>query len=546
MKFSWIIGSVMALAASTSAQELAEIRASDAAAKDYFGHSVAISGGTIVVGASQDDDGGSASGSVYVYDGNGATWSEQAKLTASDASGDDFFGSSVAVHGDTLVVGAHGDDLVNGSKYDEGSAYVFVRSGASWSQQAKITASDAAPKDLFGLSAAVDQDTVVIGAPYHDDAGAESGSVYVFVRSGGVWSQQAKLTAIDGAPGDLFGASVSVAGETVVIGSPRDDDGGKNSGSVYVFVRSGSVWSQQAKVTAGDAAPYDSFGRSVSVFGDTAAIGAFQSDAAGVNSGSAYVFTRSGNSWTERAELVGSDTAALDSFGCSLSLDDGRLVVGAFGDNDSGAGSGSAYAFAGSGSSWTQVGKLVPTEAAAADFFGSTIGISGGMAVVGSGWDDDSGLNSGSAHAFWVPPSAVTFCTSKVSSIPGCVPTLSAPAGIASISGGPGSFDLNCGPIPGGKIGIYIYSVNNPNPNPPNTPFGYLCLTDLHRGPAALAGGTNNVCNGNLNWDFGANIPGLIGIGAGDVVSVQSWYRDPPSTPGGANLSNGVSFLLTP
>ena len=185
-----------------------------------------------MVDAYRDDDGGNQSGSAYVFVRSGGTWSQQAKLTASDAAEFDLFGNSVAVSGDTAVVGNRGD--ADGG-LDSGSAYVFVRSGTTWSQQAKLTASDAAEFDLFGNSVAVSGDTAVIGADFDDDAGLNSGSAYVFVRSGTTWSQQAKLTASDAAADDFFGDSVAVSGDTAVVGAPWDDDAGLNSGSAYVF-----------------------------------------------------------------------------------------------------------------------------------------------------------------------------------------------------------------------------------------------------------------------------------------------------------------------
>ncbi|MBK8430868.1 MAG: hypothetical protein IPL28_06050 [Chloroflexi bacterium] len=237
--------------------EQAKLTASDAAANDNFGVSVAVSGDTAVIGAYQDDDGGSNSGSAYVFTRSGEVWSEQAKLTASDAAANDFFGISVAVSGDTAVIGAYQDDNVGSNS---GSAYVFTRSGEVWSEQAKLTASDPAMNDWFGYSVAISGDTAIIGAYLDDDGGSNSGSAYVFTRTAGVWSQQAKLTASDPAMDDWFGYSVAISGDTAVIGAYQDDDGGSDSGSAYAFTRMGVVWSQQAKLTASDPAANDWFG----------------------------------------------------------------------------------------------------------------------------------------------------------------------------------------------------------------------------------------------------------------------------------------------
>ena len=246
-----------------------------------------VFGDTAVIGARDDDDNGFNSGSAYVFIRTGTTWSQQAKLTAADAEAGDRFGNSVAVSGDTAIIGVREDD---DKGRDSGSAYVFIRSGTTWSQQAKLTATDGAEEDKFGRDVAVSGDTVVIGSPLDDDNGARSGSAYVFIRSGTTWSQQAKLTATDGAASDEFGISVSVSGATALIGASGDDDKGISTGSAYAFIRSVTTWSQQAKLTAADSAARDFFGFSVSVFGDTAVIGAYQDDDKGSESGSAYVF----------------------------------------------------------------------------------------------------------------------------------------------------------------------------------------------------------------------------------------------------------------
>jgi hypothetical protein len=208
-------------------------------------------------------------------------WTEQQKLTASDASAGDFFGTSLSVDRDTAVIGAI--DI-------HGSAYVFVRSGGVWTEQQKLTPSDVPAEARFGSSLSLDGDTAVIGAHTDDEAGLWCGSAYVFVRSGGVWTEQQKLTASDAVELEEFGYSVSVSGDTAVIGAYHDNDAGSRSGSAYVFVRSGGVWTEQQKLTASDAAAEDAFGQSVALAGDMAVVGAPNDDDAGSYSGSAYVF----------------------------------------------------------------------------------------------------------------------------------------------------------------------------------------------------------------------------------------------------------------
>ena len=315
-----------------------KLTASDGAADDWFGYSVSIDGDTAIIGAIFDRDNGDFSGSAYVFVRINGVWSEQQKLTASDGEAYDQFGWSVSIDGDTALIAAYGDGSYSGS------AYVYVRSNGVWSEQAKLTASDAATtSDYFGYSVAIDGDTAVIGAYWDDDNGSNSGSAYVFVRSNGVWSEQQKLTASDGAAGDYFGSSVAIDGDTVVIGAHWDDDNDYNSGSAYVYVRSNDVWSEQAKLTASDGASRDFFGYSVAIDGDTALIGAYADNDNGANSGSAFMYVRSNGVWSEQAKLTASDRAQYDDFGYSVSIDGDTAVIGAYGDNDNGYDSGSAY-----------------------------------------------------------------------------------------------------------------------------------------------------------------------------------------------------------
>ena len=329
----------------TAWPQQAKLTAFDAAPVDDFGQ-VSISGDTIVVGAFGDDDTFSASGSAYVFVRSGTTWTLQAKLHAGDAAFNDQFGLTTAISGDTAVVTAPFKDGVG---TDSGAAYVFVRDvTGNWTQQAKLTASDAAAGDRFGFVAvSISGDTIVVGASRHDDAGLSSGAAYVFVRDvTNNWTEQAKLTAIDAAAGDAFGFSVSISADTIVLGAVGDDDAGSRSGSAYVFARDVTGnWTQQAKLTASDAAVFDLFGRSVSISGDTVLVGADFDDDGGTNSGSAYVFVRKGTAWPQQSKLTASDAAPGDRFGFFVSNSGDTGIIGAFFDDDAGSNSGSAYLF---------------------------------------------------------------------------------------------------------------------------------------------------------------------------------------------------------
>jgi hypothetical protein len=244
----------------------------------------------------------------------------------------------VAISGDTALIGAYGvfADGVSGA------AYVFVRSGSVWSQQQKLRPGEGGV--WFGWSAAISGDMAVVGSPFSGDAGSNSGSAYVFVRSGGVWSRQ-KLTASDAATGDVFGYSVAISGDTAVVGSPGDSDAGFSSGSAYVFVRSGGLWSQQQKLTVAGLTTGDSFGWSVAVSGDAAVVGAHGGPRAGASSGSAYVFARSGAVWSPQQKLTASDATPGDRFGYSVALSGDTAIIGAPNDTNPVFIAGSAYVY---------------------------------------------------------------------------------------------------------------------------------------------------------------------------------------------------------
>jgi hypothetical protein len=392
----------------------AKLTASDGGFNDQFGASVSISGDTIVVGARYDD-----SYSAYVFEKPGGGWSDMtqtAKLTASDGASNDQFGHSVAISGDTVVVGARAHD---GFK---GSAYIFEKPGGGWSdmtQTAKLTASDGAPSDVFGHSVAISGDTVVVGADGDNVTYVDQGSAYVFEKPVAGWSdmtQTAKLTASDGTAYDEFGVFVVVSGDTVVVGADGDNVTYMDQGSAYVFEKPVAGWSdmtQTAKLTASDGAQDDYFGNSVAISEDTVVVGAYGVDKT-INEvtyfdvGQSYVFDKPVGGWsdmTQTAKLTASDGAAIDDFGYSVAISGNNVVVGAWGYDDNGlSSSGSAYVFEKPGTGWsdmTQTAKLTASDGAAYDWFGYSVAISGDTLVVGAHGDDNYGA-SGSAYVFEV------------------------------------------------------------------------------------------------------------------------------------------------
>lgn len=378
-----------------------KLTASDAASGDQFGRVVTLSGDTAIVGASNDNNiHGNGAGAAYIFVRSGEVWTEQQKLIASDGVTNDNFGFSVAIEGDTALIGAL---RANTSSSDTGAVYVFTRNGEVWTQQQRLQASDGALNDGFGSAVSLDGDTAVIGADGDDDGGAQSGSTYVFIRTNGIWTQKQKLTASDRAAGDNFGDSVSLDGTTVLIGARNNDLPSKtDAGSAYVFTRNGSTWTQQQKLNASDAATSDRFAFFVGLSGDTAIVGADGNDGNANNGGAAYIFTRTNGVWTQQQRLSASDAADSDGFGAGVCIDGDTAVVAAYiGNTSGGIDAGAAYVFTRSGTVWTQQQKIVASDGAANDHFGLALAISGTTVIIGAPDDDHpSATDAGSAYIF--------------------------------------------------------------------------------------------------------------------------------------------------
>ncbi|RYD75512.1 MAG: hypothetical protein EOP84_18180, partial [Verrucomicrobiaceae bacterium] len=311
---------------------------------------------------------------------NDALLSFEQKIQQADGMVGDDFGNALALSGATLAVGACLDDTMAGS--DAGSVSVFARSGGSWTLQVKLMPADAAAGDRFGSSLALAGDTLVVGATHDDASGSvlNSGSVYVFTRAGAVWTQQAKLSAADAATDDHFGVSVALSGETVLIGADGKSTG---TGAAYVFVSAGSAWSQQAKLTSLAARVHDRFGGAVALDGDLAVIGAESHDSDGLsNNGRVFPFRRNSGAWTEEDSWLDSEPVTDGFFGASVALRGDRAIVGATGANDY---AGAACVFRYKGAAWVAGEKLdmADGEGQAYDAFGGCVALSEGRALIG-------------------------------------------------------------------------------------------------------------------------------------------------------------------
>ena len=318
----------------------AKLTPSASAVNDRFGSAVAISGTTAIVGAYAG--GATGAGAVYVF-ALGTAWTQQQVLTASDAAAGDGFGFSLAMSNGSVIIGAPGKNA------GAGAAYVFVGPNGVWAQQQELTAADGVAADEFGHSVALSGDTALVGA-WHKTVAAQAtaGAAYVFVRSGAIWAQQQELSLASPVAADAFGASVAVSTDTALVGAPgRDLVAAVNAGAAYVFVRSGAAWSQQAALTAGDAAANDLFGSSVALDTNSAIVGApFHAVGSAASAGVAYTFSNSGTIWSQTAEPTATDAAAGDQAGTSVAVSSGAMFMGAPFHAVSGlASAGAVYAF---------------------------------------------------------------------------------------------------------------------------------------------------------------------------------------------------------
>ncbi|MCW7464289.1 FG-GAP repeat protein [Leptospira levettii] len=480
----------------------AYLKASNADANDGFGYSVDISGDTIVVGAAGEssnqttitngnsasaDNSATSSGAAYVFQRTGSTWAQEAYLKAPNTETTDFFGTAVAIDGNTILVSAIQEDsnqitITNGptasidnSASSSGAVYIFQRTGSTWVQQAYIKPPNAEANDQFGISLSISGDTIVVGAfneasnqttitngtsASANNSAAFAGAAYVFQRSGTSWAQQAYLKASNIEANDRIGTSVSISGDTIVVGSGFEDSNqttitngatassdntASASGAAYVYRRTGFTWAEEAYLKAPNADANDQFGNAVAIDGDTIVVGAFSeasnqttitngttasSDNSATLAGAAYVFQRTDSTWSHQAYLKPPNLGADDRFGNAVAIEGNTILVSSIfednnqttvtngsmpNDDNSLSNSGAVYVFQRSGSTWVFRAYLKAPNADVDDRFGNAISISGDTAVVGVNLEDsnqntitngptastnNSALTSGAAFVF--------------------------------------------------------------------------------------------------------------------------------------------------
>ena len=610
----------------------AYLKASNTDAGDEFGLIVAASGDTVVIGAPYEDSGATGingdqsdnsvldAGAAYVFVRSGSTWTQQAYLKAHDSDAGDNFGISAAIDDDQIVIGARFEDSSgpfadDSGAPDSGAVYVFQRSGGVWFSTGYFKSPNNDAGDQFGRSVAISGNLVVIGAMFEgsnatgvngngaDNSAPMSGAAYVYYKGVTGWNLEAYLKASNTDANDFFGYAVDISNDTIVVGAYFESSGsagvngdGTNNllpsaGAAYVFVRSGTTWNQQAYLKASDPDGQDHYGYAVSISHNTVAVGARSEDSGstGVNgvqvdssapySGAVYVYVRSGTTWTQQAYVKPSNTGAVDQFGWSVSVLDDRMVVGAYledssqsgvngdGTNDLAVDSGAAYVFERSGTTWWQTGYVKSTFAEAGDYFGYTVDLTADYLVIGATREDSAGVGvngyvgdnsaaeAGAAYIYDLAYSTGAFCFGDGSVIPcpcGNESVLNSGEGCRNSQGSGAVLHTS------GSNSIaaddLVFNFWQARPNQPGLivqgtipialPFkdGLLCLGNPTERIEVLSAGPNG--NGSSTTSIATNGNVL----PGKTNYYQYWYRDPQISAcgSGSNLSSGVFMTWKP
>ncbi len=619
----------------------AYLKASNSGSQDLLGTSVAISGDTLVVGApgeasaatgvngNQNGDSAPESGAAYVFVRSAGAWVQEAYLKPSNTGAGDNFGFAVSIDGNTIVVGAKGESSnstgVNGSQGNgasfSGAAYVFERTGGTWTQAAYLKASNTNPQDQFGFAVDVDGDSIVVGASressdatgvngnQNNNAAPMAGAAYVFVRNGASWVQQAYVKASNAEAFDSFGGSVAIEGDTLAIGASGEDgrstgvDGNQGdnsasrSGAVYVYTRSSGIWSSQSYLKASNTERDDLFGDNVALSGDTVVVGAFQEDArvvgidgdgsdnGSLSSGAAYIFRRSGAVWSQEAYLKASNTGGGDWFGRSVAVEGDTAIVGAWQEysrasgvdgnqaNNAAPAAGASYVFRRSAGGWSQEAYLKASNTEQDDRFGRAVALSGNTFVVcayhedsdgngvGSTQADNSALWSGASYVFTLadsPGTSFCFGDGTGSACP-CGASGGAGEGCMNSSQGTGatlvgsglpslnndSFQLAASGLPSVAPGVILRGatpLNGGFGNPVGD--GLLCV-----GGQVARSQVQNASGGSMTFTlFQGSGFGASSYGVGIPTHYQLWYRDPLNacTGAGFNYSNAWTTTWMP
>lgn len=423
-------------------------------AADLFGYSVAIDGDVLVVGTPGSDAPAANCGAVHVYERAAGAWTLAATLHATTPSAFASFGTDVAVAGSTIAVGAPAVE----------TAWLFEKVGGAWVAAGSVAASDGVPGDAFGASVALDAggSRLVVGAPFGDESAfnPDTGAAYVFDRSGATWTQSAKLVeSFTGQQGDQFGLEVDVSGDRIIGGAPTAFQGGNSRGRASIFERVGGTWSLAATLDATDMLFPDQleYGTAVAIDGDIAAVSSpYGGPVKGYYvPGMVDVYERKPGGWTRAIRLAPSGGGIFEvdvGFGVSVALDADTLVVGSRDSGVHGDGRGAAFVFERQQGLWTQTAVLFDANSSPLDSFASDVGLSDGTIAIGIPFGDDQAANSGGAVAWTID----TVC---------CPAMVGAPAYVSAFDPGDAqTLHLDCGPAHAGHFALVLGSVSGTSP----------------------------------------------------------------------------------
>jgi FG-GAP repeat len=524
-RFLLVAATAARLAGTAPAQyQEAKLLAHDGTTSDIFGASVAMDGDFVSVGMPWDDTPvGGDSGSVRLYSRVGG-WTETQTLMGSDTQPGDLFGSALGMNRGRLLVGSF-FGTVNGQH--QGSAFVFNRNGATWTEETKLWATDVNTGTGFGTSVAIDGAVIVCGAPSDNQTGNPAGAAYVYRRSGGAWTLEAKLVPGDILPNEEFGEAVAVHDEVIVVGARRDDDLGLDSGSVYVYRHQSSGWSQEAKLHASDGSANDWFGEEVAVWDDLICVGAPYH---GINDdGEAYVFRHSSGGWTEEASLHDVSNTSNIYFGSAVAVRSEYILVGGPQEFLHNHASGNALGFRHGPNGWYQDARFVGSDPANNDQFGAAVCLGDEELVVGAYNKSLSGMPGVGAAYVFTAHGPTPYCTAKTNS-QGCEPLIES-NGVARLSG-VDNFHVVGLQVLNNCSGMLLWSQGSQS-----LPWagGTLCIgPDLHRTWIQDSGGlpTGSDCTGD--YDFHLTHSWMAGQGwlPGMRVYAQFLSRDPGFPPG--------------
>jgi hypothetical protein len=372
-----------------------KLLAADAAQYNYFGLSVAVRGDTAIVGAYGKSDLVRNAGAAYAFTRNSGSWTQQARLGTSTPLIDAYLGATVATNGSYTAAGA---PYASVGAQNDGVVYLF--SNATWQQQTILLPNDPDSLSQFGNALAINDNTLFVGAPMHDSFGVNAGAVYVFTFDGVSWVQQQKLIGVDTAPGDRFGSALALNDGWLAVSAPLHSSPGSPGGAVYLFEFDGVSWVQRYKVGAPDTIAGDRFGSAIALDDGWLAVGVPLHRFVGSASGAVYLFEFNGTAWVQRQKFVASDTAGSDQFGSALALENRRLVVGAPLHNSNGPASGAVYIFERATTTWIERAKLIGSDTNAGDRLGGSISIDGNTILVGAYGDTAAGPATGAAYVF--------------------------------------------------------------------------------------------------------------------------------------------------